>query len=258
MFLGQNPPGLSPQVFIPGIISTDDPELEPAFAPNMKEFYFLRQSKGERSKNFVIHYESGEWSKPVERSTSEGEVFIATDNTTIHLGNKYRERTDDGWTDERSLGAPFGEFPIMRLTASSSGTYFFDERDSIGTIRYSRIVNGKREAPKVLGKQVNSGTYTSHPFIAPDETYLIWNSDREDGYGASDLYICFRQKDGSWGSAINMGDKINTDSDDFYGIVISDGRYFYFSRVKLGKSFEESHANIFWVDAQIIMNLKNE
>ena len=135
LFLGQNPPGLSPQVFIPGIISTDDPELEPAFAPNMKEFYFLRQSKGERSQNFVIHYESCEWSKPVERSTSEGEVFIATDNNTIHLGNTYRERTDDGWTDEGSLGAPFDELPIMRLTASSSGTYFFDERDSIGTIR---------------------------------------------------------------------------------------------------------------------------
>jgi len=81
---------------------------------------------------------------------------------------------------------------------------------------------------------------------------LIWDSDREDGYGGSDLYICFRQKDGSWGSAINMGNKINTDSDDFYGSVTSDGRYFYFSRAKLGESIEESVANIFWVHTQTV------
>jgi len=254
--LGLQKPGINPRLFAPGIVSTDDLELEPAFAPNMKEFYFLRQSKGQESKNFVIKYDDGEWSEPVERSTSEGEVFISVDNKTMHLGNKYKERSASGWSEEKSLGELFEKFSIMRLTASSSSTYVFDERDSIGTIRYSRIINGRREDPKPFGKQINTGQFISHPFIAPDESYLIWDSEREDGYGGSDLYISFRQEDGSWGPSINMGNKINTDIDDFYGSVTSDGRYFYFSRVKLGESFEESHANIFWVDAQIIMNLK--
>ena len=46
----------------------------------------------------------------------------------------------------------------MSLTATSKGTYFFDEfkRDFTGDIRYSRIVNGKYEEPKLLPKKINS------------------------------------------------------------------------------------------------------
>ena len=55
------------------------------------------------------------------------------------------------------------------------------------------------------------GEWKAHPFIAPDESYLIWDDEREGGYGDNDLYISFRQQDGSWGAAINLGDKINTE-----------------------------------------------
>jgi hypothetical protein len=46
--------------------------------------------------------------------------------------------------------------------------------------------------------------------------------------------------------------------EDNYGSVTSDGKYFIFHRVKLGDTFDESYANIFWVDAQIIENLGPE
>ena len=48
-------------------------------------------------------------------------------------------------------------------------------------------------------------TWTAHPFIAPDESYLIWDSEREGGFGESDLYISFRQDDGSWGLCHQYG-----------------------------------------------------
>ena len=46
----------------------------------------------------------------------------------------------------------------------------------------------------------------------------------------SDLYISFRQKDGSWGPAINMGDKVNSDKWEAYASVTSDGKYILFNR----------------------------
>ena len=55
-----------------------------------------------------------------------------------------------------------------------------------------------------------------------------------------------------------MGNEINTEIDDTYGSVTSDGKYFFFNRIELGESFEESNANIFWVNAQVIMNLRKE
>ena len=256
-YLGQEAPGLTPELFAPGVVSTDSLEVMGVFAPGMNEFYFVRQSAGESPKNLVIQYRDGAWQKPVEESHS-GEVAISTDGKTMYLGNKYRERTTSGWSEEKSLGTDFDDIPIMRLTASADGAYVFDERDEIGTIRYSRLLDGKREAPKALSEEINTGTFTAHPFIAPDESYLIWDSNREGGYGDSDLYISFRQEDGSWGSAINMGEDINTEYEDAYASVTPDGKFLIFHTIQLGETFVESFANIYWVDAQIIENLRRK
>ena len=58
------------------------------------------------------------------------------------------------------------------------------------------------------------------------------------------------------GPAINMGPEINTKYEDNRGMVSHDGKYFFFNRINIGENFEESEANIFWVDAQVINGLK--
>ena len=254
-YLGQTPPGLTPKQFAPELVSTGNLEIEGVFAPGMKEFYFTRQVTGNPVNTHAVTYENGEWSQSLV-GPRVGEVAISTDGNIMYLGNQYKQRTASGWSEAKSLGPEFEQFPIMRLTASAAGTYVFDERDEIGTIRFSRLIDGKRQAPEVFDKQINSGAFTSHPFIAPDESYLIWDSERDGGYGDSDLYISFREIDGSWGPAINMGEEINTEFEDAYGSVTPDGKYFFFHTINLVESASESSANIYWVDAQIIENLR--
>jgi hypothetical protein len=53
-----------------------------------------------------------------------------------------------------------------------------------------------------------------------------------------------------------MGENINTAHDDIFGSVTSDGKYFIFSRINLTERPENSTANIFWVDAKMIEDLK--
>ena len=65
------------------------------------------------------------------------------------------------------------------------------------------------------------------------------------------MYISFRQKDGTWGPSINLGDTINTKFADAYGSVTPDGKYFFFNR-----SYGNNKADIFWVDVKIIEALK--
>ncbi|NQX82304.1 MAG: PD40 domain-containing protein [Flavobacteriaceae bacterium] len=256
-YLGQKRPGLIPELFAPSIINTDFREAEAAFTPDLKEFYFRR--RGGKYKNntlVVLQYKDNKWVESIVPPRA-GEPFISTDNKILYLGEKYRERTDFGWSKVKSLGSPFEEIPIMRLTSSSDGTYFFDEatRSGFGTLRYSQLIDGKREEPKALPEEINTGKWNAHPFIAPDESYLIWDGDREDGYGDSDLYISFRQKDDSWGAAINLGDKINTEFEDAYGSISPDGKYFFFHRSR-SSSGGGNKADIFWVDAKIIENLR--
>ena len=201
----------------------------------------------------VIKFKDNRWVESVVPPRA-GEPFISPDGNTLHLGNKYRERTKTGWSEVKSLGPMFDreDWGIMRLTASDKGTYVFDDYKSNDVIRISSIKDGIREEPKLINKKINSGKWTAHPFIAKDESYLIWDSEKENGYGDSDLYISFKQKDGEWGPAINLGDKINTEFSEAYGSVSPDGKYFFFHRGYGGDS-----GDIFWVDAEVIKTLKS-
>jgi CubicO group peptidase (beta-lactamase class C family) len=249
-YLGQKTPGLTPEVFAPGIVSKEHRDWTGFFTPDMKEYYFGRyNNKSNQGTKVGFKFENNQWRERALPPELGG--AISPDGKTMHDGNEYRERTDDGWSELKSLGPLFENFPIMRLTASKNGTYVFDVREEIGTIRYSRLVNGKREIPIPFSKNINSGKWTAHPFIAADESYVIWDSEREGGFGGVDLYISFRQQDGSYGPAINFGDKINTAGPDSGGVVSPDGKYFFFNR-----KISDEDSDVYWVDAQIIETLR--
>ncbi len=260
-YLGQMPPGSTAEVFAPGIVNTEgNREIEGMFAPGMNEFYFIRRPLGEESKYnvlTVIEYKNNQWQEAhVKQGVSEGS--FSPDGMTLYFAKEYMERTSAGWSALKSLGAPFKDIAIMRLSAASSGTYYFDtftpELDT--PLRYSRLIDGQYEQPKSLGPQFAIGTYNAHPFIAPDESYIIWDSRREGGYGTSDLYISYRAADGAWGPAINMGDKINTASAENYPSVSPDGKFLFFDRRGKSANDDDPPVDIYWVDAQIIETLR--
>ncbi len=260
-YLGQKTPSLTPEPFAPGMVSTDNWEFGGVFTPDLKEFYFLREvgeTEEEKTMKFMVYqYKDNEWVDSII-SPRVGEPFISPDGRTMHLGRRYKQRTESGdWSEIKKLDSTFYKIPIMRLTVSAKGTYVFDAMGE-GVLRYSRIIDGKREDPKLFEKEINSGKFNAHPFIAPDESYILWDGSRESGYGKADIYISFRQKDGSWGEAINLGDKVNTDASDFAAHVTSDGKYLFFNRDvgKIKPTDEYEDVNMFWVDAQIIENLR--
>ncbi|MFD2562317.1 alpha/beta hydrolase-fold protein [Aquimarina rubra] len=261
-YLGQKPPGLVPEPFAPGLVTTKNWQYGGVFTPDLKEFYFIREVGEEEDKKMefvVFEYKNKSWQERVI-SKRVGQPFISPDGKIMHLGKRYMERTEDGdWSEIKKLDSVFQKIQIMRLTASSKGTYVFDEigmPDGDGVIRYSRLIDGKREQPKAFGTAINTGSMNAHPFIAPDESYLIWDGRRDSGYGHSDLYISFKQKDGSWGEAINMGDKINTAAWEAGASVTPDGKYLLFNRNMGSDKYE--NVDVFWVDAKIIETLRPE
>ncbi|WP_422858678.1 hypothetical protein ACOKFD_15120 [Flagellimonas sp. S174] len=253
-YLGQKPPGLNPEVFAPGLVSTEHRDLSGFFTPDMREFYFTRKDlENGKWSLIVFKYENKQWHESVV-GPRVGRPIIAPDGKTIHLGKDYMERTATSWSEVKSLGPMFDreDWGIMRLSSSFDGTYVFDDYKNNDVIRISALKDGKREQPRLLGKEINAGKYTAHPFIAPDGSYLIWDSEREGGYGDSDLYISFRRADGSWGTAINLGDKINTGFGESGGYVTPDGKYFFYNSGSI------ENKNIFWVDAEVIEKLRSQ
>lgn len=260
-YFGQKPPGLIPIEFAPDILSPEGLFEGGTFSPDKKSFYFSRKNGKYKERTFfVIRYENGSWGN--ESETELKWPRFSTGGDTIYGGNKYRERTDTGWSEFKSMGPPFTDLHIMGITFSENGNSYFDQfapPDTIGAISYSRLVEGKYEPRQKMGKEINTGTWIAHPYVAPDESYLIWDVVREDGYGGSDIYISFQAKDGSWVPAINMGDKVNTPFDESSGSVTDDGKYLFFSR-GVSKVREDGSTyrvvKSHWVDTQIIENLR--
>ncbi|MBO0322886.1 PD40 domain-containing protein [Muricauda sp. CAU 1633] len=263
LYLGQTPPGSTPEPFAPGMVTTEGWEVSGVFTPDLNEFYFIRRDANREKQEMVtLTNKEGQWHETAT-VPRRGQPFFASDGKIMYLSSRYRKRTKTGeWSEMETLSSPFDTLPTMRLSVSDKKTYFFDEfrPDFTGDIWYSQLVDGKHEEPKRLSSKINNGK-SFHPFIAPDESYLIFDSEREGGYGDSDIYISFRKPDSSWGEPINLGDKINTEAWEACASVTPDGKYLFFNRTVGPVPHENDNyenVDIFWVDAQVIENLKNE
>ncbi|WP_076415356.1 PD40 domain-containing protein [Shewanella sp. UCD-KL12] len=255
-YMGQKPPGRIAEPFAPGTISKEGWEIEGVFAPGMREFYYT--TRGADSKKIIVigfREHNNVWTKYLE-FPRQGEITFSPDGQRMHMADGYKDRLDDGWSERQTLGPMFDreDWGIMRLSASEKETYVFDDYKSSDVLRISRFENGKRTQPQKMSANFNTGKWTAHPFIAPDESYLIWDSERPEGFGNSDLYISFRQTDGSWGPAINMGEDINSDKWDAYASVTPDGKFILFNR----GIDDDGNVDIYWADAKIIEDLRTK
>jgi len=256
-YLNIKPPGMRPEKF------PADPEdwVLARVNAGMKEMYFTSASAGYAPHTRpVVCLSKNEskyntWNKYAFYPASGGEDKVR------YCKNKYIERTETGWSEIKSLGVMFEreDWGIMRLVASNKGTIVFDDYKNNDVLRVSTMKDGKREAPILLHKGINTGKFTCHPFIGADDAYIIFDSERAGGYGETDLYITFRQPDGSWGAAINMGSNINTAGVEGSATVTSDGKYLLFGRdtqkVRAdGSTYWEGSR--YWVDAKVIEQLK--
>ncbi|HAA20541.1 MAG TPA: hypothetical protein DCP28_17915, partial [Cytophagales bacterium] len=73
--------------------------------------------------------------------------------------------------------------------------------------------------------------------------------------GESDLDISFRQADGTWGPAINMGPNVNSQHWDAVASVTPDGKFLLFNR---GMDEDNDNTDLYWVDARIIEELRSK
>jgi outer membrane protein OmpA-like peptidoglycan-associated protein len=82
---------------------------------------------------------------------------------------------------------------------------------------------------KNLGAGINSVAWDSQPALSFTEDTLYFASNRNGGFGLSDLYFIVRQPNGSWSRAQNMGPVINTKGNEVSPFVHPGYHVLYFS-----------------------------
>ena len=266
-YMGQEEPGRTPKMFAPGVVSTESRTQNAVFHPNGKEFYYTVESRRTNGGTIMVSKMNKKvWSKPAPMDISgeyrEVDPFISPDGMKLyyctdrplagsdsvqgHVDIWVMDRNGDSWGEPVRLSDEintdyFDWFPSV----SENGNFYYS---SNGNVYYSELKNGIYQKAEWIS--VNSNHVDYDPFIAPDESYLIFASNRSGGIGGNDLYISFKEEDGSWATPKNMGASINSESTDFAPSLSPDGKYFFFS------SGKEGSVDVYWVDSNIITELK--
>lgn len=247
-----------PRPFARGTISTEDDEFGMTFTPDSKTCYFTKRTPSTlQSSTMVIClsiYRNGKWTEPrIAPFSGRYKDFnpcISPDgNTLFFISNrpapgKTGRDTDiwmvkkegSTWTEPQNIGAPVNTTGWeLGCSVTTDGTLYYSSTGTTGTphIYCSRKVNGQYQTPDSLGASVNSVYGESDPFIAPDESYLIFAStgrpDDLTGEGASaryprgDLYVSYRNH-GIWQPAQHLEKPINTEAEESSPFVTRDGK----------------------------------
>lgn len=253
-YLGQEPPGLEPEIFAPGIVSTGLATRDVAMTPDGNELYFA-VTLGGRTMIMETHRESGVWTEPAVAPFSgrylDIEPAISPDGQRFYFlstrpqpGQEERsgwvyqdiwvmDREGEGWGEPYNLGPPINsDAPEYFPSITNDGTLYFtrEGEDRVSATWRSRFVDGAFAEPEKLGPEVNCGSNRFNVYVAPDESFAIVPSvGREDSLGGVDYYVVFRSDDDTWSEPINMGPAINQPEGREWSASLSpDAKYLFF------------------------------
>ena len=268
-YFGQAPPGIIPKIFAPGFVSTEEFEFSGTFSNDGTEYFFTRRPTYEGRDNRIYYSQllNGEWTKPKFASFAkdlfEFEPVMVPNEDKIYFFSERKENRDTrydgdlwvtektkvGWSEPSYFLSPVNKKWCMSVSSTLKGTlYFTSNYDSKRGVFKSPNEKGDYIKIDYLPSEINT-VYYSHPFIAPDESYIIMDA-QVSGRGKPELFISFKNGDNSWTEPINMGATINATKTEFGASVSPDGKYLFFHRRVKG------NGDIYWVDAGVIDDLK--
>jgi cyclase len=275
-YLGQKPPGTTPEVFAPGIVSIEDgKEYKPTISPDATEIFFIRRTPHERNDCiWTSRLENGELTTsrtaPFTYRCFEGQPCFTPDgkrlfymscrplpgeSTTNRLPHPwFVDKTDTGWSDPRYYASTIDEHCPAQISMANDGTVYF-----VSNVRrkifFAEPDNGLYGDPQLLQCGVNDLVPVGHPAISPDESYIVVDRvSRNNNKLVSDMYISFKRPDGTWTSVESMREILKMTDSDVYAAprITYDGKYLFFEKYDM----ETDKSDIYWVDTKIIDELK--
>jgi len=252
-YLGQTPPGNTPVVFAPGIVSVSDRyEYGLSIAPDGKEIFFTCEQPGNGLMRVVKT--GNTWSSPklanLRKSNAwEFEAFYKNSGDTLFFTSKTSQssgkdqfyfvvKSGNSWGEAQKLNSPVNDNTVMWSSFAKNGDLYYANEDD-NNVYVSKCKNGEYFA----GTKMNAGM---HPYPAPDGSFFLYDNN-------GSIFIRFKSSKGEgWNEAISLNNSINTASWEGNASLSPDGKYMFFARYNDtgGKS------DIYWVNTDFIKELK--
>jgi outer membrane protein OmpA-like peptidoglycan-associated protein len=189
-------------------------EQNPVVTPDGNKLFFTRSGHPENVGGvvdkgdiwFSDKLSDGSWSTPqhagkkINHSSLNGVMGFSSSGNTIYLLN-YLELTP---------GSNSGTIRSGLAKATWNGTEW-EQPERLNVTFFSN------KSEEMSG------------FVTPDETVMILSIQSYLTFGNEDLYVSFRQANGSWSQPKNIGDVVNTGSQEWSPYLASDKKTLYFS-----------------------------
>lgn len=195
-------------------VNSEYNELNPLLSPDGKTLYFSRRNHPENvggpdDKEDIWYSQldsTGQWSLAKN-------IGAPLNNAEPNFVNSIQSVTPDGRTAVMVLGNRYLENGKMQAGVSISSN-----------------VGGSWSTPIALEI---TNDYNFHEkanyFLTNSRRALLMSVEREDSYGDRDLYVSFMNDDSVWSEPKNLGDVINTASEESAPFLAADDKTLYFS-----------------------------
>ena len=205
---------------------------------------------------------AGNIGKPLNNN---GPNFISSflregDEDLIILGNEYlkdgmhngisksRKTSDSTWTYPESLQIfnNLNRNENVNFWLTPDGQVLIISKEGRDTEGYRDLYvsflqkNGIWTEPLHTGSTINTAGEEEAPYLMPDKKTLFFTSNGHSGYGKKDIFMT-RRLDHSWKrwtEPENLGPMINTELDDMFFFLPSEGSFGYFCREVEGNDLD--------------------
>lgn len=226
-YLGQKPPGKTPELFAPGIISVDDNFEHSAavFSPDGKEvfwctnvdWYTERRQQG-MLRLYFMKMIDGKWTAPARAAFAENlnierptfspcgkwlffEYISNPDNHNVDIF--VVERRGDSWSEPEPISSLINTSGIERIQCfTADGSFYFSRnpfspREEMFVAKWK---DGTFSEPERLGEDYNSDVSEYSLVIGPNEDYML--ICQEAAHASPNVFVSYKNADGAWSDRI--------------------------------------------------------
>lgn len=250
-YFGQTPPGKTPEIFAPGVISISTRnDFYVTFSADNSEMFFGNSGQLKHSIK-----ENGEWQPLGDADKFQGyEVRFATGGGILYLYQNlklsYSLKSDEDWSDPIKIDVINTSLTPQFPSVTRDSVLFFKNADpSHNLVYYTRFDGTQHEIPQPLPYPINfnSKFNPNDVCISPTGDYILMMKE-----GSGIWHVSFKKSETHWTYPRSL--RVYTNGIPHFGlnaIVTPDGKYLF------ACNWTQSNIDIYWLSAEIIEDVRN-